>query len=299
MIRCNNCGTLNEDNASFCTSCGRKLDAGIHTYDPAVKPEKKITADKNTSKPIYAKWGFWAVIVAIIIGVVFMVNKPNPASYIQASSKQEPFLRTGGTYDMDIDTDGDWEISFCSDWIKAVPTEKGLRITCSVNDTGENRNGWITLSSGKTHVRIDVLQNGFASFLKTDKSHIDVGKAGGTYTFFVRTDGSNYDVLYPNYCSVDKNAASFSITIPENTGYDRSDNIIVKADQQELNLTFSQKGICLLCNGCKKVSCGKCGGTGQAVTSFDIFGNAVTEQCPDCEGSGKIDCPRCGGTGSN
>src|SRR5574344_2710080 len=293
MKKCNKCGFENEDDATFCASCGEEIVST--TNHQSVNQHNSNKKDSS----IFSNWGFWIVILVIIGGIVYFINKPNPATYIQASAKEKPFLRTGGSYDMDIDTDGEWEISYCSDWIKAEPIEKGLRITCSVNNSGDNRNGWITLSSGKAHVRIDVYQNGFASYVKTDKSHIDVEKDGGTYTILVRQDGADYDIIYPNYCTVNKSAASFNITIPENTGYDRNDNIIVRSDQIDANLTFSQKGICPNCGGSGQVSCSKCGGTGRVVTSFDSYGMAIFEQCTDCNGSGKMECPTCNGTGAN
>ncbi len=297
MIKCNNCGSMNEDSASFCTNCGSDLVSN-ELYVRNTQQNGNI--NRNTAKqssPIYTKWGFWVLLLVIAIGVVYFVKRPNPATYIQASSKQEPFLRTGGSYDMDIDTDGDWEISYCSDWIKADPIEKGLCITCSTNNTGENRKGWITLSSGKTHVKIDVYQNGFASFIKIDKSQLEVGKTGGAYTVKVQTDGTDFNVQYPNYCRVNKNTESFNITIPENDGWARTDHVIVYSDQQSISLTFSQKGVCSICGGTGMMICGKCGGTGQNVTGYDLYGNAITEECSDCNGSGKSECTTCSGTG--
>ncbi len=128
MIKCNNCGSMNEGGVSFCTNCGSDLTANKQYVS---NMQQDGNTNRNTvkqSSPIYAKWGFWVLLLVIAAGVAYFINRPNPATYIQASSKQEPFLRTGGSYDMDIDTDGDWDISYCSDWIKADPIEKGLRI---------------------------------------------------------------------------------------------------------------------------------------------------------------------------
>lgn len=297
MIKCNKCGSMNEDDASSCTNCGYHFVRNeqylkITPQDMYINHNKKIK-----SSPIYTKWEFWVLLLVITIGVVYFINRSNPATYIQASPKQEPFLRTGGFYDMDIDTDGDWEISYCSDWITAKPIEKGLRIICSSNNSGENRKGWITLSSGKTHVRIDVYQNGFASYIKIDKSHLNVGKAGGTYTLTVQTDGEDFNVQYPNYCTVNTSTASFRITIPENNGWARTDNVTVYSDKQAINLTFSQKGLCPICDGTGEMICGKCGGSGNIITGYDYFGNTTIENCTDCNGSGKLECTTCEGTG--
>lgn len=297
-MKCKVCGYLNEDDALFCTNCGSALNGSEqkNTHSPEPKGDDDVSKTKSTS-PVYRKWGFWVLILILIGGVVYYINRPTPATYIQASSSQKPFLRTGGTYDMDIDTDGDWEISFCSNWIKAEPIDRGLRITCSANPTGEDRKGWITLSSGKARVRIDVYQYGVASYIKTNRAQLQVGKDGGTYTVKVQTDGLDFNVRYPNYCTVDKGNASFNITIPENEGLARTDQLMVYSDQQAVNVVFSQKGVCSACSGSGQVACGRCGGSGQIITGYDLYGNAATEECPDCGGSGTMECPTCQGTG--
>lgn len=291
MKKCNKCGFENEDDATFCASCGEEI---VSTTNH--QPVNQHNSNKKDSS-IFSNWGFWIVILVIIGGIVYFINKPNPATYIQASAKEKPFLRTGGSYDMDIDTDGEWEISYCSDWIKAEPIEKGLRITCSVNNSGDNRNGWITLSSGKAHVRIDVYQNGFASYIKIDKSQLHVEKTGGSYTVKVMTDGMDYTVSYPEYCTIFKELGYFRITIPDNNNYSRTGMINVTSDNQITTLSFMQNGICITCGGTGQMNCNNCGGTGQVISSFNMFGGMNYEQCSTCNGTGKLECTSCGGTG--
>lgn len=291
MKKCNKCGFENEDDATFCVGCGEEIVNIVNRH-----PANQHNSNKNGSS-IFSNWGFWIVLLIIIGGIVYYINKPNPATYIQASAKEKPFLRTGGSYDMDIDTDGEWEISYCSDWIKAEPIDKGLRITCSVNNSGENRNGWITLSSGKAHVRIDVYQNGFASYIKIDKTQLHVEKTGGSYTVKVITDGMDYTVSYPEYCTIFKNPGYFRITIPDNNNYSRTGIINVTSDNQITTLTFMQNGICMTCGGTGQMNCNNCGGTGQVISSFNMYGGMNYEQCSTCNGTGKLECTSCGGTG--
>lgn len=301
MKKCSVCGYMNDDDASTCISCGSQLDSGTNVNpggNTSAKPIKPARKSSHGPRPFYANWIFWAVVVVVIGAfVAFSVTKKKEATYLNLSATQVLMPRVVSEYDIEVDTDGDWDLTHESDWIKTSTQGNKLHIDCDENTTGDNRKGWITITSGEQHVSIVVIQAGFASYIKVDKQNLVVDKAGSEFTINVNTDGSNYEVQYPNYCSVTKGATSFTINIPDNPDYAREGSLVVTSDQASTTVSFAQHGKCPICNGTGKMNCTTCNGTGTIITGYDGMFNAITGQCSACGGTGSVTCTTCSGTG--
>lgn len=294
MKKCRVCGYENDDDAKMCISCGTPLE---QSSDEDLRGGHK--GDKNRRpRPFYANWVFWLIVVVAGAGIAFyLATKKKEATYLNLSANQVLMPRTASQYDVEVDTDGDWDLTHQSDWIETSSNGNKIHIECTENETGQNRQGWITITSGQSHVTISVVQSGFASFLKVDHESLAVEKSGGTFTVHVSTDGKGFHVQYPDYCEVTTGSGTFTITFPANENYARTGAINVSSDSQMASISCSQQGKCVVCNGTGEMQCTTCGGTGKVMAGVNMWGGVMYQDCSVCGGSGRVKCTTCNGTG--
>lgn len=291
MKRCNVCGSINDDDAFFCTVCKNDLRNDV-------KSNKETEKQNFKTKPFYKSGKFWLSLIIILIAlIVYNGIRKRPATYINLAKDQFYIPRTESEFDVEVDTDGDWNLTHESSWLKTSNSGSSLHIICDENNTGHNREGWITISSGEIHVSIVVVQNGFASYLKIDTDHFSVDKTGNSFTVKVDTDGKKYQIQCPNYCQIVASLDSFVITFSNNDNYARLGIINVISDNQIAAISFTQQGKCYLCGGTGEIRCVYCGGTGQVMAGVNMLGGINYGICPQCGGTGKVKCSLCGGTG--
>ncbi len=294
MKKCQVCGRENSDEARFCVGCGKDL----RQEDDNNNNRKKSGGRKR--RITYKRLMTWAII--IVCGVlVFLYNQGylgrDITTYLILSSAQESFLRTGGDVDIEIETDGRrWEITHEPNWCYINEYSDSFEIRCYENNSGEDRTGWVTVTSGDYIARIDVVQRCKASYLNVSKSRLSTDHTGDSFNIEVETDGKEWSVRRPKYCEVEFDGNSFDLTIPYNHNESRSGYITVSSDEITHTISFYQGGKCSYCSGSGEVTCSNCYGRGQVYSGVNYYGITYSD-CPVCDGSGKMECSACDGSG--
>ncbi|MCD8266820.1 MAG: hypothetical protein LUC33_06665 [Prevotellaceae bacterium] len=164
-------------------------------------------------------------------------------------------------------------------------------ISIDPNETGEIREGSVTVKSGKLHATLTIRQNAVATYVSASVSSVSLSKDGGSEVVTVETDGCEWEASCPDWLTVTKDDDELHIKAKSNKGACRYGQVTVSEDNVRYNIFVSQGGKCPVCNGNGLLLCGSCAGTGGWYLGFSYM------QCYACGGSGKVACGNCGGTG--
>lgn len=291
MKECPQCHKTYDDSKNFCISCGSSLN---HVSDKVViedvpeqtQPKKKKKRSGCLKKVIIG-------IIAVIIGLYVLgsyIN--NAATYLRAEPNQLVSPKGGGKIKVDIDYDGYiWTVNYAPEWVDIEENENDFEVTFAPNMTGRNREGSITIQSGKLVTQVAVGQSGTATFVHVSKDNLKFSKSGGLVSVKVETDGCNWETEYSDFLTVTKDEDGLSIFAPQNAETYRTGMIKVYEDNQSRTIYVTQGGTCNYCGGDGELSCSYCMGLGG--TGYGLYYLA----CMWCGGSGKIRCPSCQGTG--
>jgi hypothetical protein len=114
---------------------------------------------------------------------------------IVVAEKEYSYAAAGGTLDLKVQANVDYEVTTSADWIEQVTsrglTEKTLRFTVKANDSNDNRTGTITVSNGNIVQEIKVMQAGQYDILLS-QSEFSVVADGETIQVVV---SSNLDYM--------------------------------------------------------------------------------------------------------
>lgn len=290
MKRCENCKTTFSDSVNFCTECGQTLvyvsdSSQYESGDNPPKPKRKT------------KRSIWKILLitllVLVIGFIALLNYVmNAATYLRVEPNMLVADKNGGESVVDIDYDGYvWVINHIPDWIEVEEYEQSFSVKADENLTGRNREGSITIQSGKLLAQVVIQQNGKATYIRPSESSLHFDEDGGSEYVSIDTDGCNYTIESPDYISVIKDNAGIKIKAYDNSGEYRTGYIILKEDMVNTRIHVVQGGTCNNCHGSGSVTCMTCSGTGGY--GFGLY----YSQCFMCGGRGSFQCGVCGGSG--
>ena len=158
--------------------------------------------------------------------------------------------------------------------------------------TGQNREGSITVQSGKLLTQVVIQQKGFATYMRVSESNLHFDEGVESESVDIDTDGCQWKAQFPDWLSITENlTGGIRIKSQKNTDEYRTGIITIREDNASALIYVSQAGLCNICHGKGEVSCSGCLGMG----GFG-YGMYYTS-CMVCGGDGRIQCATCGGSG--
>lgn len=293
MKECPKCHATYDDSMNFCVNDGCQL---VNKANDNINcsQESSISGNANRKK----KNGcLRKIIIAIIVVLVafFALYQyvMNATSYLRVEPNQSIASKSGGEGKVDIDYDGYvWVINHKPDWVEIDENENDFLIKVEPNRTGQNREGTITIQSGKQLAQVAIRQMGYATVLKTDKNNINFETRGGVEYISIESDGCEWTASFPDWIKIENSDdGEAKITCFRNDKYYRTGLITIKEDNVSSVIYVTQGGKCNFCNGTGEITCSACFGMGGA--GYPPF----YVQCVWCGGTGKVKCSSCGGSG--
>lgn len=292
MKECPICHTQYDDSMSFCTRDGHQLTSvNAPTNETPNKEKQQNNIPKNKKGCIKT---IIITSVVIIVGMIALYNYLiNAATYLRAEPNEIHASKAGGTCNVDIDYDGHvWTVNHQPEWVNIYEYDKSFELKVDPNNTGQLREGSITIQSGKLLAQIIVRQNAYATIMNASETSIEFKKNGGNKDVIIETDGCNWVAEYTNWMTVTKESDSeLHINCPINSGEFRTGIITVKEDNVYVLINVTQGGDCNNCHGKGEISCSSCLGMGGM--GYGMFYSS----CMWCGGRGKITCGVCNGSG--
>lgn len=295
MKRCPICHTQYDDNQNFCVKDGHELESVTIEMQPSQESQstEKSYIEQKPNKSGCLKRVVISCVV-IIIGLILFYNYLNNATtYLRTEPSAVVISKGGGSCTVDIDYDGYiWNVNHKPEWIEIDENNKDFKLSANSNESGQMREGSITIQSGKILAQVFVRQNAYATKITTSESAVKFGKSGGKREITIESDGCAWVAEYTNWMNVSKESEScLHIDCPRNDGEYRTGTIVVKEDNVLTTINITQSGKCNNCHGTGNVSCNSCFGTGG--TGYGMFYTT----CMWCGGKGKFECGVCHGTG--
>lgn len=288
MKECPKCHTQYDDTMSFCTKDGCRLrDVGKEVVVTDSQPVKQKRKGGCLKKIIIA------VVLLIIAAVAVYNHMMNAATYLRVEPNIIRMPKAGGECNVDIDYDGYvWKINHEPEWVTVSEFNDHFTLTVEPNTTGQDREGSITVQSGKLIAQVVIGQLGFATKLKVDKYSLKFPSEGGNDMLTIDTDGCDLNEDCPDWISVDSDTdGELSIKCNANDDEYRTGTIKLSEDDVSQTISVTQGGICNVCHGKGEKSCSYCLGMGGSGFGF------YYSTCMWCGGKGKIECSACDGTG--
>ena len=100
------------------------------------------------------------IVVCFIVGVIYVINSnSNKATYLSVSKSRVTFNWQGGSTDIEIDTDGDWEIgSKPENWGHVSKNNTSVTLSIDNYSGDEDRTDWFSIQAGDYEKRIEIVQ---------------------------------------------------------------------------------------------------------------------------------------------
>ena len=297
MKECPVCHSQYDDSLSFCTNDGHKLISVNAETSPPVSPGGADVNSPKDNAPKQSGGCLKRVVISVIIVVIALVGLYNyiinATTYLRMEPAAIQVAKGGGSGKVDIDYDGYiWTVNHKPDWIEIDENDRGFEICVSANQTGQVREGTLTIQSGKHLAQVLVRQNAYATVIRASATSVKFGKSGGTKDITIETDGCNWEAEYTNWMMVTKESETeLQIQCSNNSDDFRTGTITVKEDNVRVTISVRQAGACNNCHGSGEYTCNACMGTGS--TGYGMF----YTNCMWCGGSGKMTCGTCGGSG--
>lgn len=286
MRICPKCHTQYDDSMSFCVKDGCQLqEVSSNASNQDVKPTRKKT---GCLKKILV------IVVVLILGAFLLYRYlMNAATYLRVEPEVLTAAKAGGMGKVDIDYDGYiWVINHKPDWVAIDESENSFVVKVASNKTGQNREGSITIQSGKLLAQVVVRQLAYATVMKVSENQLHFAKEGGQKTVELETDGCEWKAQFPDWIDLKENElGNLNISCSDNDGEYRTGMVTIQEDQVSVTISLIQEGECDVCHGKGEVTCNSCWGMGSF--GFGLYSNS----CFICGGQGKIECAACGGTG--
>ncbi len=186
VFKCPKCSTSNSSDAIFCRNCGSAF---------SYNKEKKAGHNNNDSQKTRKKSNtgcIWVFVLLLIIGIIcFMVkansyssynytptpaaedgdsvaevastttNDDSNATYLNVSDDNIDVDASGGSKEISIETDGDWEISTnTANWGHLSKYSNSVTLTIDENTSSSSRSDYFEIKSGSYSKRINIYQEG-------------------------------------------------------------------------------------------------------------------------------------------
>lgn len=290
MKECPVCHTQYDDSMKFCLKDGNPLEKvpTKQNHNPARSNNTETKNGKGCLKKAII------TVVAIVIALMALYNHLNNAATYLRTEPSDIKVSKGGCYcNIDIDYDGYvWSIKHLPEWASCDEYDKSFGLTILPNTTGHNREGSVTVQSGKLLAQVMIRQNAFATSIHASESSLSFGLSGGSHEEAIQCDGCNWIVEYPDWLQVTVDRADgFTVSCPVNNGDYRYGTIVVKEDNVRTIINVAQSGKCYNCHGNQTISCTAC--FGQGSIGYGYFSSS----CFSCGGSGSLRCGVCNGVG--
>lgn len=257
--------------------------------------KKVYILDNLNISDISAPVKLWMRSITIGVGCLLYNHIINAAPYLRAEPNQIGSVKAGGECKVEIDYDGYvWTINHKPDWVDIDENENDFTIKVASNQTGEAREGSITIQSGKQLAQVIIKQLGYATQMRASENSLKFSSSGGRKAITIATDGCGWKAQSPDWVTV-STVTNYDddvvISCQRNTGEYRTGSVVFKEDNVSAIVYITQGGICNDCQGKGEVSCRYC--FGQGGSGFGFY----YTQCMWCGGSGKFKCSTCNGTG--
>lgn len=287
MKECPKCHTQYDDSMNFCTNDGCQL-VDVSTQNSSNQFRQTQTKKKGGClKKIIV-----STVIVVIAMIAFYNYIMNAATYLRTEPNQISSVKAGGDCKVDIDYDGYvWLINHKPEWVDIDESDSDFIVRVNSNQTGQVREGSITIQSGKHLAQVEIKQLGFATRIKVSDSSLKFSSSGGNEKLYIETDGCGWEAQFPNWISVQSDEDGAAIRCRRNTEDYRTGTVIFKEDNVSTTVYVTQGGTCNNCHGDGETSCGNCWGMGGS--GYGMF----YAQCLWCGGSGKIRCGVCDGSG--
>lgn len=287
MKECPICHTQYDDSMNFCTKDGSQL-IGVSA----------INSNNQTSQLSKKKKGgclkkFIVGMAFVVIAIIALYNYiMNAATYLRAEPNQIGLAKAGGKCKVEIDYDGYvWLINHKPHWVDIYENDNDFTIRVRPNQTGQTREGSITIQSGKHLAQVVITQLGCATYINVSENNLKFSSSFDTYSLSIKTDGCGWEAQHPDWIKIIKNEDGALIGLETNDGEYRIGNVVFKEDDVSTTVYITQGGLCNNCHGNGVITCTGCWGMGGS--GYGMF----YTQCIWCGGSGKIQCGVCGGSG--
>lgn len=213
-------------------------------------------------------------------GSTYVEETSHEATYLSVSKNSVTFDYEGGYVDIDIDSNGEWEIgTSTADWGHLSKYTSSIRLSVDSYPGDEERTGWFTIKAGDYEERIDITQR--AEWKEcgncdgrgyTSCSHCNNGYRSCSYCNNGYTTCTN-----SNYTGVVDNIGQY--------GHGRQVPVYTYDPWTGMQLIAGYRlEVCPTCGGSYRVKCSHCEGSGRA-------------ECSYCDGEGETECSRCDGRG--
>lgn len=286
MKECPKCHTQYDDSMNFCTKDGCQLVDVIDT------PVNHTESQHKKKRGGCQKKILIACVVAVVALVAFYNHIMNAATYLRAEPNQIGSVKAGGECKVEIDYDGYvWTINHKPDWVDIDENENDFTIKVAPNQTGEAREGSITVQSGKQLAQVIIKQLGYATQMRVSENSLKFSSSSGEKSITITTDGCKWNAQFPDWITVENDNGDAVVSCQSNDGEYRTGSVIFKEDNVSAIVYVVQGGICDVCHGKGEVSCRYC--LGQGGSGFGLY----YTQCMWCGGSGKFKCNTCNGSG--
>ena len=281
------CHTQYDDSMNFCTNDGCQL---VDVSAPSSNNQIQHTQTKKKGGCL--KKIIVSTVIVVIAMIAFYNYIMNAATYLRAEPNQIGSVKAGGDCKVEIDYDGYvWLINHKPEWVDIDENDNDFTIRVNPNQTGQAREGSITIQSGKHLAQVVIKQLGFATRIKVSDNSLKFSSSGGSETLYIETDGCEWKAQYPTWISVQSDEDGAVIKCFRNNDEYRTGTVVFKEDNVSTTVYITQGGLCNNCHGKGETSCSSCWGMGGS--GFGMF----YSQCFLCGGSGKIKCGVCGGSG--
>jgi hypothetical protein len=219
---------------------------------------------KNTS------W-IWIVFIeiGIIVGIIIALNsedsdsytdptqkvyeteevayeeESNKATYLRVSNNDITFDANGGTADIDVYTDGNWNIGInTASWGHISKYNSSITLRVDSYSGRENRTDYFTIIAGDYEKRIEITQHGnhTATYLTVSKSNVTFDSDGGYVDIEISTDGE-WDIGTQPYDwgHISKYSSSIRLRVDSYSGTeDRTDYFTITAGDYERRISIKQ-----------------------------------------------------------
>ena len=287
MKECPKCHTQYDDSMNFCTNDGCQL---VDVSAPSLK--NQIRQSQMKKKGGCLKKIIVSLVIIVIAMIAFYNYIMNAATYLRVEPNQIGSVKAGGECKIEIDYDGYiWLINHKPEWVDIDESDNDFTIKVHPNQTGQERDGSITIQSGKQLAQVVIKQLGYATRIKASENNLKFSSSGGKETITIASDGCEWKAQFPEWISVRDNEDGVVISCQSNSEEYRTGTVIFKEDNVSATVYITQGGLCNNCHGKGEISCSS--GWGMGGSGFGMY----YMNCMWCGGSGKIKCGACDGSG--
>ena len=205
------------------------------------------------------------------------------------------FAVEGGTQEVAITANFEYEVSTNADWLTIKKSEKGLNVTATASDVVEKRSTEITISNEKYGVSkvVNVTQGAFVPAITIKPESLAFAVEGGTQEIAI-TANFEYEVsANADWLTIKKSEKGISVTVPNYVEVDeRTAKIIISNKKYGISkaITITQQGV----SAESKNAIIYTSSNGKVVTPYrsDVFGaNIVSNTYSNGQGIIFFDAP--------